>query len=353
MSNHKQVIHTAIVAFGLSGRAFHAPFIAANPLFRLRKVVERHQEESSKIYPEVAVCRSLDAVLDDAAIELVVITTPNTLHFSMAKQALEAGKHVVLEKPFTVTVGEAKELKELAEKKERMLTVFHNRRWDGDFLTVRHLLDKKLIGKPVEFKSNFHRFRPVIKDNWREDEEEGSGILYDLGPHLIDQALCLFGMPKAVFADVRQQRSEAKTPDSFELLLDYDRVKVKLAASSLVRNPWPRFELNGTAGGFIKWGLDPQEAALRSGVKPGGENWGQEEENKWGSLRTRWNGLDFKGKIETISGNYGAFYQNVYDHIRKEKPLAVKPEEALQVMELLEKAKQSAEEGKKLSVMVT
>ena len=350
MSNHKQMIHTAIVAFGLSGRTFHAPFIAANPLFRLRKVVERHQEESSKIYPEVAVCRSLDAVLEDAAIELVVITTPNTLHFSMAKQALEAGKHVVLEKPFTVTVGEAKELIQTADREGKMLTVFHNRRWDGDFLTVKQVLDKKLIGKPVEFESNFHRFRPMIKDNWREEEEEGSGILYDLGPHLIDQAIVLFGMPKAIFADVRQQRAEAKTPDSFELLLDYERLKVKLTASSLVRNPWPRFVLNGTAGGFMKWGLDPQEAALRAGEKPIGEDWGKEEENKWGSLHTRWNGLDFKGKIETLPGSYATFYQNIYDHIRKEKPLAVKPEEALQVMELLERAQQSADEGKKLSV---
>lgn len=350
MSNNKQSIHTAIVAFGLSGKAFHAPFIAANPLFRLRKVVERHQEESSKIYPEVAVCRSLDAVLDDGAIELVVITTPNTLHYSMARQALEAGKHVVLEKPFTVTVEEAKELIKIAEKEKRMLTVFHNRRWDGDFLTIKQLLDKKLIGKPVELESNFHRFRPDIKDNWREEEEEGSGILYDLGPHLIDQALCLFGMPETIFADIRQQRTEAKAPDSFELLLDYGRLKVKLSASSLVRNPWPRFVLNGTAGGFIKWGLDPQEAALRSGTKPVGADWGTEEESKWGSLHTHWKGIDFKGKIETLPGNYGAFYQNVYDAIRKDKPLAVKPEQALQVMELLEKAKRSAEEGKKIAV---
>ncbi|WP_017730785.1 oxidoreductase [Nafulsella turpanensis] len=350
MSNHKQAIQTAIVAFGLSGKAFHAPFIAANPTFRLRKVVERHREDSASIYPEVAVCRSLNAVLEDAAIELVVITTPNTFHYSMARQALEAGKHVVLEKPFTVTLEEAQGLIQLAKEQQKMLTVFHNRRWDGDFLTVKQLLDKKMIGKPVEFESNFHRFRPRIKDNWREEEEAGSGILYDLGPHLIDQALCLFGTPKAVFADVRQQRPEAKTADSFELLLDYEHLKVKLNAGTLVRIAWPRFTVNGTAGGFIKWGLDPQEAALRAGLKPVGSDWGREEERNWGTLHTHLNGLDFKGKIETFAGNYGAFYQNVYEHIRKEEPLVVKPVQALEVMKLLELATRSAAEGKKLSV---
>ena len=343
-----QPIHTALVAFGLSGRAFHAPFLATNPAFRLQKVVERHAAESVKIYPQVEVCRSLEEVLADDAIDLVVITTPNAFHFSMAKQALEAGKHVVLEKPFTVTTEEGRTLIKLAREQKKMLSVYQNRRWDGIFLTLRALLKQEVLGTLVEFESHYDRYRPILKGSWKEEAEEGGGILYDLAPHLVDQALVLFGLPEAVYADIRQQRPSSKTDDAFDLFLDYGSLKVNLRAGMLARSPRPSFHAKGTAGSFTKWGMDPQEPVLRAGGAVGGEGWGREEEAAWGELFTSWNGLTFKGKVETLAGNYGGYYQNIARHLKEGAPLEVKPEQALQVMEVLELARKSAEEGKKL-----
>lgn len=347
--NNTNPLNTAVIAFGLSGRAFHAPFINANPAFCLRKVVERYAAESVKIYPQVEVCRSLEEVLEDEEIELVVITTPNSFHHSMAKKALEAGKHVVLEKPFTVTTVEAKELISLSKEKGKMLTVFQSRRWDGDFLTLQALLREEAMGTLVEFESQYDRYRPFLKGSWKEEPEAGGGILFDLAPHLIDQALLLFGLPKAVFADVRRQRPSSKTDDSFDILLFYDQVKVNLRAGVVARIQRPRFLVKGINGSYVKYGMDPQEALLRAGKKPGGEGWGEEEESAWGDLFTERNGLTYKGKVETLPGNYGGFYENIAAHLRNGEPLAVKPEQALQVMEIIELAGQSAKEGKKLS----
>ena len=343
-----QPIQTALVAFGLSGRSFHAPFLAHNPDFQLKKVVERHAAESAKVYPQVQVSRSLDEVLEDDSIELVVITTPNAYHYSMAKQAIEAGKHVVLEKPFTVTTEEARQLIQSAMERKRMLTVYHNRRWDGDFKTLQALLREEILGTLVEFESHYDRFRPFLKGSWKEEAEAGGGILYDLAPHLVDQALVLFGLPQSIYADIRQQRPTSKIDDSFDLFLDYGSLKVNLRAGMLARSTRPRFHAKGTAGSFLKYAMDPQEAVLRAGGAIGGEGWGVEEEEDWGELHTDWKGLTFKGKVETMVGNYQGFYENIAAHLRKEAPLEVKPEQALQVMEVLEVARKSAEEGKKL-----
>lgn len=342
-------IQTALVGYGLSGRAFHAPFIVPSPLFSLRKVVERHGQESSRKYSHISVCRSLDEVLEDDAIELVVITTPNSLHYSMAKKALAAGKHVVLEKPFAVTTGEARALIKFAKQQQKVLTIYQNRRWDGDFLTIKALLAQGLLGNLVAYESNFDRFRPQIKESWKEVEgEAGGGILYDLGPHLIDQALSLFGSPEAVYAEIRRQRPSAKASDAFDLTLDYGSKSVKLRASALVRAPTPRFLLHGTGGSFIKYGMDPQEASLRAGDSPVGESWGIESEEDWGTLHSSWEGLTFKGKIETLPGHYGTFYQNIFEHLRNGVALAVNPQVVLQGMEILELAQRSASEGRKI-----
>ena len=346
--NDQQPIKTALVAFGLSGKALHAPFIVGNPDFQLVKVVERHAAESVKLYPQVQLCRSLDEVLADDTVELVVITTPNVYHHDMAMQTLKAGKHVVLEKPFTVTSSEARELISLAKEKEKMLTVFQSRRWDGGFLTVQDLIKQQVLGTLAEVESNYDRYRPLLKGSWKEEAEAGGGILFDLGPHLIDQSLVLFGPPKSVFADIRQERPSGKTDDAFDLLLDYGDLKVNLRAGMLARVERPHFLLKGVEGSFIKYGMDPQEPLLRMGHPVGGENWGKEEESEWGTLHTSWKGITFKGKVETRRGDYGGFYRNIAAHLREGKPLAVLPEQALQVMEVLELAQKSAAEGKKL-----
>jgi predicted dehydrogenase len=225
-------INTALVSFGMSGEYFHAPFLDANPDFNLVKVVERHSERSKQLYPYVEVVKEFENILNDEKIELVVINAPNYLHYEMGKKALSAGKHVIIEKPFTRTVQEAKELIELAAKKNKILSVYQNRRWDGDFLTVKKIIKNKLLGDLVEFRSHFDRYRNFIKpDTWKEEQLPDSGLLYDIGPHLIDQAYCLFGAPFSVFADLRTQREGGKIIDNFEIILSEFKSNIKQRVS--------------------------------------------------------------------------------------------------------------------------
>ena len=272
-------IGVGLIGYGMAARVFHAPVIESVPRLKLRKVVERSGDESRKRYPHVEVVRDADELLRDDEINLVVVATPNASHFDLARRSLLAGKHVVVEKPFTNTSAEALELIESARRQGRLLSVNHNRRWDGDFLTVREILKAGLVGRLVEYESHYDRFRDRPREGaWREEEGPGSGILFDLGSHLIDQALVLFGSPRAVTADVRRQREFARADDNFELLLDYDGLKVTLGAGMLVREPRPRFRLHGTEGSFVKHGMDPQEEALKRGLTPSAPDWGVETE---------------------------------------------------------------------------
>src|SRR4028118_492477 len=229
-------ISVGLIGYGMAGRTFHAPVIQSIPYLRLKKVVARRTHEARKRYPWVEVVPDAAALLQDEEISLVVIATPNSSHFDLARQSLEANKHVVVEKPFTTTSGQAQELINLARRQNRVVSVYHNRRWDGDFQTVKKLLEGRLLGRLVEYESHFNRFRNYPKpDAWREEEGAGSGILFDLGSHLIDQAQVLFGVPQMITADIRVQRDFAKTTDSFELILHYDALKVTLKAGMLVR----------------------------------------------------------------------------------------------------------------------
>ncbi len=279
-------IGVGLIGFGMAARVFHAPVIEAVPRLKLLKVVERSGDEARKRYPQVEVVRDADDLLRDDRVALVVVTTPNATHFELARRSLLAGKHVVVEKPFTNTSDEALELIELARRENRLLTVNHNRRWDGDFLTVQRILQAGMLGRPVEYESRYERFRDQPREGaWREEAGPGSGILYDLGSHLIDQALVLFGQPRAVTADIQRQREFAKADDYFELLLDYDGLKVTLKAGMLVREPGPRFRLQGTEGSFVKHGMDPQEEALKRGLTPLATNWGEELRGTLGHAR--------------------------------------------------------------------
>jgi predicted dehydrogenase len=284
-------------------------------------------------------------LLKDDEIELIVVATPNSSHFELARQSLIAGKHVVVDKPFTNTSAEAQELIDLARTQNRLITVHHNRRWDGDFLTVRKLIDGNVLGRLAEYESHFDRFRSQVRpDAWREEEGEGSGILFDLGSHLIDQAQVLFGQPRMLTADIRVQREMAKAVDNFELILDYDGLKVTLKATMLAREPGPRFLLYGTDGSFLKYGLDPQEEALKQGRTPMDAGWGEEPKDLWGRLNTQSGELHIEGLVETLPGCYQAFYQNVADAIRGRAELAVKPEEARNTIRIIELAMQSSRE---------
>ena len=335
-------INTSLVGFGMSGEFFHAPFFDANPDFNLVKVVERHSGRSKQLYPYITLVRSYEEVIEDKEIDLVVINTPNYLHYEMAEKALMAGKHVIIEKPFVISSREAAALIELAKNKNRVLSVFQNRRWDGDFLTVKKIIEVNLLGRLVEFRSHFDRYRNYIKPNsWKEDDYPGSGLLYDIGPHLIDQALVLFGKPSTIFADLRSIRESSKIIDNFEIILSYENLKVILNSGFLYKQPLVRFALFGTEGTFIKNGLDPQEDTLKNIGLNNSSIWGTEPEEMWGELNTNINGLNYKGKIETVAGCYQHYFENIYDAVVNGKELAVKPEEALITTRIIELALES------------
>jgi predicted dehydrogenase len=338
-------IGVGLIGYGMAGRTFHAPVIQSVADLRLKKVVERRTDEARQRYPWVEIVPDAAALLQDDEIKLVVIATPNASHFDLARQSLLANKHVVVEKPFTTTSGQAQELIDLARRRNRVISVNHNRRWDGDFQTVRKLLESKLLGRLVEYESHFDRFRNHPRpDAWREEEGAGSGILFDLGSHLIDQAQVLFGVPQMITADIRTQRDFAKTDDNFELILHYDDLKATLKAGMLVREQSPRFILHGTKGSFVKHGFDPQEEALKRGFTPSEANWGHEPGEQWGTLLTQVGGLELEGQVKTIAGCYEAFYQNIVDVIGGRAELAVKPEEARRTIRIIELAFESNEQ---------
>lgn len=351
MDNQLKPIKTALASYGMSGKVFHGPLISGNPGFELKKIVERRKNESGKDYPDAEIVRDFQNLLDDADIELIIVNTPNDLHFEMTEKALEAGKHVVVEKPFTPTKKEADQLIELAKKKERVLTVFQNRRWDSDFMTVKKVIEEKSIGQLVEYEAHYDRYVNVVtKNSWKEQSGPGSGILYNLGSHMIDQALVLFGLPNAVTAEVGKQRPASEIEDFYDIRLHYQQFNVILKSSYLVREPGPRYILHGAAGSFVKYGLDPQEEALKAGRKPGEQGWGVESFEDWGTLNTDINGLHVIGKIKSIAGSYSAFYDNLYGAIRNGEELKVKAKEAASVIRVIELAYQSGKEGRRIEV---
>lgn len=334
-------IVTALAAYGMSGEVFHAPLLSVNPQFILKTIRERSKNRSSERYKKIRVVRDFDKLISDEEIELVIINTPDNLHYEQCKQALLAGKHVVVEKPFVLNSAHGNELIQIARDKNLVLTVFQNRRWDGDFMTIKQVMDNNLIGRVVEFDSHFDRFRNFIRKSWKEDASYGSGTVYNLGSHLIDQAVVLFGMPKTVTADIATLRTGGNVDDFFNIWLGYENIKVSLKATYLAKQPDARFTLHGNDGSFVKYGVDPQEANLKTGRLPNEPNWGTERESDWGVLNAEFNGLHFKGKIQTLAGNYQAFYDNVFQAVRHGKALAVQPSEANNVIRIIEAAFES------------
>lgn len=344
-----KTIKTGLASFGMSGYVFHGPLLRINPGFEISAIVERHERNSREYYGFSKLYRSFDELIMDPSIELIIVNTPDYLHYDFARKALEGGKHVVVEKPFTITSEEAEELIDIASKKGRVLSVFQNRRWDGDFLTVKKVIREKMLGRLVEFESHFDRFRNFIQPGtWKE--EEGAGTLYNLGSHMIDQACQLFGFPSGVQADLRRNRDHSKVDDSYDLRLRYDGIKVTLKGSYLVKEPGPRYILHGTQGSFLKWGIDPQEERLKGRILPDSPGFGEEGEENWGILNTHLHGLDFRGKIKTEPGNYNAFYNNIYRCIRLGEPLQIDPREPAQVIRIIEAAFRSDREKREISL---
>jgi predicted dehydrogenase len=344
-----KIINVGLIGFGAGGQTFHAPILTTVKGLKLKKIRAAKPAQilaAKEKYPDAAVVPTSNDIIDDPDIELVVITTPNTAHYPLALQALEAGKHVVVDKPFTINTKEADELIKLADKKKLVLSVYQSRRFDSDFYTVKKIIANELLGDIVELESRYDRFRNYLRPNaWREEDEPGSGILYDLGVHLADQAQILFGLPMAVTADIRAQREGAKATDNFEVILHYATIKVTLKGGMLVREPLPRFILLGTNGSFVKYGLDVQEEALKAGFTPETKTgWGIEPENIWGTINTEIKGQHVIGKIHSEQGNYADFYSNIYKAILGKEPLIVTALQARNNIRIIELAIQRQQE---------
>ncbi len=343
-------IRCGVVGFGLAGRIFHSAVIAATEGLVLAGIVERSGNAAGEAYPDVPVYRSIEALLADTSIQLVSIATPNTSHAPLAKQCLRAGRHVLVDKPLAVSSDEAASLIRVAREQNRVLSVYQNRRWDGDFQTVVKLLSEQALGELRGFESHFDRFRPGLKEHaWREQDLPGSGILFDLGAHLVDQALVLFGKPHAVFGDVRAERAGAQADDAFDVRLYYPRdsvrpqVSVWLRASCLTPPPQLRFLVQGTRGSYRKEGLDPQEDALRAGDLFHSKPWGAEPESSWGTLTLAGSdGNPEQRRLPTLPGDYRELYRNLRDAIAGRAALAVQPVDAWRTLRILELARESS-----------
>lgn len=343
------MVRVGLIGFGLAGQAFHAPVIRGVEGMELACILERHTDNAKRKYPEVRIARSLDEMLSDKTIGLVVVATPNDSHFSYTKAALEAGRDVVVDKPFTPTMREAEQLVRLAADCGRLLTVYQDRRWDGAFLTVKKLVAEGALGEVAEYEARFDRFRLDAKPGaWREQADfPAAGVLWDLGPHLLDGALVLFGEPESIYAAALRQRPSSTVDDAFDVIMQYPRLRATLRARIIAYAPCHHLLLHGTQGSFIKFGMDPQEEILRSDKAPDGldwgANWGEDMEELWGTL-TRVD--EPSRKIKTERGDYRGFYANVRDAIEKRSPLDVTPDQALRTMRALLLAHKSSREGR-------
>lgn len=343
-----RTVKVALAGYGKGGQIYNAPVISSIEGLEIVKIMTSgNKSKANKDYPEAEVVEEFSGITGDSNIDLVVITTPNHLHKQFAEKALIAGKNVIVEKPFTPTVQEAEELISLAKERNKIVTVHHNRRWDSDFLTIQRLLKEGRLGKVVEFEAHFDRFRNYVKDSWKEEKDiPGSGILYDLGSHLIDQALVLFGNPTELFTDLRAQRENSEVVDNFEILLFYPNLKVTLKAGMLVKEKGARYSIYGQNGTFVKHGMDVQEEALQNGKKPKDDpNWGKEPERIWGRINT----LNENTTVKSEPGNYTQLYRNVYNTILGKEELLVKPEEARDVIKIIELAQKSNAEKRVVS----
>jgi scyllo-inositol 2-dehydrogenase (NADP+) len=338
-------VNVALFGYGLAGANFHAPLVAMDPRFRLTRVVTSRKDEVAKAFPEALVTTDGDSVIAADDVDLVVIATPNKTHAPIARAALLAGKHVVIDKPFVPEAAEGASLIALAKERGRMLSVFHNRRWDADFLTVSQVLREQRLGQINHAELRWDRFRLGIREGWKEVPDEATGLLADLGPHLIDQALILFGPPDLITGDIALQRAGTLVDDYFELTLHYDAKRVILSASTLIPEPRPRFALHGNDGSFIKYGIDPQEDWMRAGKRPSDKGYGIEAPAAHGMLTFASGG---RQPVPSERGDWPSFYRMVGDAIVDGAPPPVDPADAIIGLQIIETARRSAREGRTL-----
>ncbi|MCO4292355.1 Gfo/Idh/MocA family oxidoreductase [Solitalea sp. MAHUQ-68] len=334
-----QPINTGILSYGYSTKVFHGPLISNDPNFSWTAVVERNHEDSKEKYPHLTIYKSVEELLSNEKIELIIVNTPNQTHYEYAKKALMAGKHVIIDKPFAATVNETKELIALAQKQQKMLTAFHNRRWDGDFKIVKQVIESGDLGRLVEAEFKFERYRTSLNPKkHKEEAAPATGLLYEIGTHIIDQAVVLFGKPQGVYADILKLRDNSLVDDYFELILYYPQLRLKLKSTLLAKEELPGYIINGTNGSFVKKRMNLQEDQLKAGMVPGDAGYGEEPEEEWGILNIDKNGETLKTKLPTPSSNYSDFFNLVYDHLRQNGPVPIDPSDALKGIEIIEAA---------------
>ena len=343
-------LRVALVGYGFVGKVFHAPLIQATPGLILYTVVSRDAGKVHADWPAVRVVEDARAAFADPDIQLVVIASPNDSHAPLAIAALAQGKHVVVDKPFTLTVQEAQQVIDAATRADRLVSVFQNRRWDADFLTVQRLIGDGTLGRVAEFHSHFDRFRPVVQDRWRERDAPGGGLWYDLGPHLLDQAVQLFGLPEAISADIARLRDGAQAPDYVHATLRYSHHRVHLHAGTLVAGNGLRFAVHGTRGSYLKHGLDVQEGQLRAGVVPGAPGWGVD--TRAGEIVHERDGRLVTEVAHAETGDYRRYYAAMRDAVLHGTSPPVTPQQALDVMRLIELGVRSSEERREQAVGV-
>ncbi|KVR32009.1 oxidoreductase [Burkholderia ubonensis] len=340
------LLRIGLMGFGFAGATFHAPVIAASGRTQVAAIATGQPDRARAAYPDARIVADLDALLALDDIECVVIATPNDTHFPLARQVLDAGRHVVVDKPVTLTSDEALALARLANARSRVFAPFHNRRWDGDFLTVRRIVESGELGRITYVTSHFDRFRPQVRVRWREEAARGGGLLLDLGPHLIDQALALFGLPDTVSATVKTRRDNGSAPDFVHVQLGYPDKDVALHASALSAIEPARFTLHGTRGSYQKFGLDTQEDQLKAGLTPDDVEFGGG--NPPGVLRVLDGDVETERPVPTLDGQYAEFYRALAASIREGAPFPVSPQDAVDAMTIIELAAQSEHEGRRL-----
>jgi scyllo-inositol 2-dehydrogenase (NADP+) len=346
-------IRVGVVGFGLAGKIFHTAVIEATPGLELACIVQRSGDEAAEEYPGVKIARSVEEMLRDVSLQLIVLGTPSYSHYELAQQCLREQRNVVVDKPFTLKSEEAADLICIARERKLLLSVYQNRRWDSGFQTIRRVIDGGELGRIVSFESHFDRFRAEPRrDVWRESGGPGGGILFDLGPHVIDEALMLFGTPESIFASVRIDRENAVVDDAWDIILHFDKPRsltAFLRATLTACAPGPRCVIHGTRGSFTKWGIDPQEDQLKSGMTFDSPGFGEEPESAWGELKLCSDGGSVR-HVPTLRGDYRGYYANVRDALLGKAELAVKPEQAWRTTRLIELARESSSVGRRLKV---
>ncbi len=344
-------IKTGLCAYGMSGQVFHAPFLDCLEEFEWTAVTERHQKKATDHYPYVHSYDSIEELFNDNSLELIIVNTPNVTHYEYSKKALLSGKHVIVEKPFTATVAEAEELINIAKEQDKKLVVFQNRRWDSDFMIVRQVLESKKLGSLIEAEFHYDRYKmaPSVKKH-KEKAAPGVGLIYDLGPHLIDQAITLFGKPKYLFARIETHRPHSLVDDYFMIQLQYQGFSCTLKSSLLVCEPLPAYILHGTEGSFLKSRSDVQEQDLQLGKNPCSQEWGIDPKEEKGLLHTFQQGTDLRKQVTSPNGDYTHFFKGIYQSIREQKPTPIPLADSLLNIRLIEAALQSQKENRVVSV---